>query len=684
MTGEDHEVATIQAGSKALEQVLALHKQHKRWLGPLPDAAFSEAARQGTLLGAVDNAGRVVGYVLYRLPRNAIALTHLCIATSARASGLARRLIDELQTRHPDRAGIRLRCRRDWPANDIWPKLDFEPCNNVPGKSQARNLLTIWWRDFGHPTLFSGLLELEGGKDLAALDTDVYIDLGTNRAGSTESQALLSDWLLDEVDLVVTKVLAVELNRNPDDTQRAVSLQSTGVFARIDSPSATWKTIEMELRAHVAPGANDHHARDIENVARAAGAGATYFVTRDDKLRKRLRRPSEEICGIKVVRPAELVRLVLESRQGTFDHSPIQGTSFEIRQVTADDIAGLTTRFCQHGSERSEDLRDRLFPALARPDTATCELISDPDGEPSALVVREQRGDHHRVTLLRVVGPYAPALARQIAHRLRDDARAAGKRGVVITDPRLSPKVTTAVLAENYLHHDDCYVAATIDDSGSAASIVERLEPLPWYPSTVWDGVVAALVRNSDTGEQDQLEALLWPLRVLDGPLATWLVPIRPHFADALFDTTLNAQTLFARPTRLGMSREHVYYRSPVPRLPVQAPARIAWYVTKGSTGTMSIRAVSRLREVTTDRVDTLYHRYRHLGVWTKANITSSAKDGRAVAMRFSDTELLENPVGLDRVRDLARELDCRAPHVRSPWLMPPELFAAVYQETRR
>jgi hypothetical protein len=483
---------------------------------------------------------------------------------------------------------------------------------------------------------------------------------------------------------VITKVVAVELNRNPDDDQRTVGLRSTGAFRRIDAPAAAWKPIEAQLRALLPPGDSEHHARDLENVARAAAAGAAYFVTRDERLRKRAHGPAKEICAIDVVRPAELVRLVLEARSGAFDHTPIQGTSFEVRQVVAADVADLTRTFCQHGTERTEDLRDRLFPALARPDRTECEVTCDQDGAPTALLVREACADHLRVEVLRAVGPYTPAVARQLAHRLRDDARRAGKLGVVIADQHLSPKVSAALLAENYLQHDDCYVAATVDRAGTAVNLGTELPTSPsWYPSDVWIQAEAALERNADSSEIDEVEALLWPLRAVDSPLPTWLVPIKPHFAEALFDAALSSQTLFARPTRLGMSREHVYYRSPKPVLPMRAPARIAWYVTKGAAGTMSIRAVSRLREVTHDRADTLFHRYRHLGVYTRADVRAKAKDGVAVAMRFSDTQLLDRPVGLHRLEQIAIGLGCRTPHVRSSWLMPPELFAAMYQEAR-
>jgi hypothetical protein len=54
---------------------------------------------------------------------------------------------------------------------------------------------------------------------------------------------------------------------------------------------------------------------------------------------------------------------------------------------------------------------------------------------------------------------------------------------------------------------------------------------------------------------------------------------------------------LMPRQDRLGISREHVYYRSPRPRVE-QAPARLVWYVTgSGTDGLAAIIGCSRLEE---------------------------------------------------------------------------------------
>src|SRR5262249_39629970 len=163
-------------------------------------------AASGTLVVAL-NEGLVIGYALYALPRQVVRLTHLCVAENMRGRGIARMLVDAISQRHADRFGIILKCRKDYPENKVWPHLGFESQNEVPGRGKKRLPLSVWWKDHGHPDLFStaesiGLLRV-------ALDLNVFLDLESHsdREGSDESRALTDDWLADQIEFVVTPEL---------------------------------------------------------------------------------------------------------------------------------------------------------------------------------------------------------------------------------------------------------------------------------------------------------------------------------------------------------------------------------------------------------------------------------------------------------------------------------------------
>jgi ribosomal protein S18 acetylase RimI-like enzyme len=190
----------------------------KQTLGFLPDQGFIDRARKGTLLAYIAD-GSLLGYVLYDLKAHEVKIIHLCVDSSARRQGVARRLVDALKSRHSDRRAIVLACRHDYEATAVWEALEFRPQASRRGRSQAGHLLTIWVFDFGQPSLFD---EYQGARQFAALDHNVFLDLhidAESRPEGAESRYLLSDWLGEYIELCVTDEVFLEINRFHDEGQ---------------------------------------------------------------------------------------------------------------------------------------------------------------------------------------------------------------------------------------------------------------------------------------------------------------------------------------------------------------------------------------------------------------------------------------------------------------------------------
>jgi ribosomal protein S18 acetylase RimI-like enzyme len=113
-------VLEVQVNDPVFDQILALWRTHSDTLGFMPLGGFEDAAQKRTLLAAIDTSRQLCGYVLYRKSSSQIAITHLCVAPSARGKGIARLLTDELSQRHRDSIGIGIWCRRDFSANQVW------------------------------------------------------------------------------------------------------------------------------------------------------------------------------------------------------------------------------------------------------------------------------------------------------------------------------------------------------------------------------------------------------------------------------------------------------------------------------------------------------------------------------------------------------------------------------------
>ncbi|MGD1932349.1 MAG: hypothetical protein ACFB12_25930 [Leptolyngbyaceae cyanobacterium] len=79
------------------------------------------------------------------------------------------------------------------------------------------------------------------------------------------------------------------------------------------------------------------------------------------------------------------------------------------------------------------------------------------------------------------------------------------------------------------------------------------------------------------------IEKSFYPLKVVDANLPSYIIPIRPGWAEEFVDEKLANLLLFGAKRDLMMRREMVYYRASKPKI-LEAPARILWYVSKSQS----------------------------------------------------------------------------------------------------
>jgi GNAT superfamily N-acetyltransferase len=549
--GSGEAIIEAELGSEDFDRVLALHRTEKRWLGFLPDAGFKDRAAAGTLLAAQQD-GRVVGYVLYDLPGDWVKVVHLCVDPAARGSGLARAMIDALSARNPARMGVQLACRRSYPTDSLWPRLGFRPVGDRTGRSHEGHRLTVWVLDHGNPNLFS-LIEDE--REVAAVDQNVFEDLVVDGPHGEESRHLFADWVEEMVDLCVTDQIHVESNECEDEALRDFLLAHANSWRNL-SPGRSPSSATLDCLAELAPlaGAADHR-----HVAGAIAGGASYFLTRDEDLLQGADAIHREFA-VAVLCPEELIdRLDRGRRIGLYMPAALQGTAIEDSRLEAGSQSDFVSALLDNGAgERAAELRKTLRPALADPSHHEVRVLHD-DGHLLGGCIRRPDGNRLEVSLLRVGASDAlsRALARQLAFTQRESAARQRFAEVLVTDPHLRAPVREALRAEGFEPDTGgwrCHIGLGI----VAAS---ELDPAPKGPLAAFS-----------------LERSRWPVKVTGADVRTYVVPIRPHWAEQLFDQGLSAQTLFPRGLGLGLSREHVYYR-PVRPAGIQAPARLLWYV---------------------------------------------------------------------------------------------------------
>jgi len=127
----------LKAAPHLLPKVVELWGEHRATLGFFPDGAFRERAQQGQILAALDESATLMGFLTFRVSGGRASIIHLCVRTTARGGGVARRLLAEFEQRLDDSVrGIQLRCRRDFDASRIWPRLGFTAVSESRGRSE--------------------------------------------------------------------------------------------------------------------------------------------------------------------------------------------------------------------------------------------------------------------------------------------------------------------------------------------------------------------------------------------------------------------------------------------------------------------------------------------------------------------------------------------------------------------
>lgn len=632
-------------------QVVELGDRNNKTLGFLPYAGFRTAAADGRIAVATADDGNVLGYCLFDLPRDVVRIVHLCVATEARHTNLARALVDAVSARHSDRLGLVLKCRADWPADKMWPKLDFAAQTQVPGRSKQQHPLTVWWRSHGHADLFTLLDEHRAGR-AAAIDSNVYCDLHSakSRQGAKHTAILAPLIANDELNIMLVPSLEAEIYATTDPAERTRFLNAKVNYTR--ATNAFSQEVVDHLMADIPRNvlAKDGSLqRDAELLAEAHANGVDLFITRDHGALQHLLEPAAEF-GIEVLHPTEVpTYLDVEQAHHTYQPAQLKETTFIVQRLDRA-LAGEEVALLLHktGGERLTDFR-RLLADMAGRWTTDVERSVLFDGDAN---LRAAWADHEstalEVPLLRIPdGNLQATLAAQLSQMLRADATARAKTVLRITDPHVHKTVRAVLEADGFYADADGLFAlilpiiatwpevsaaaqAAAEKQGSNALL--RLLELPENPS------------STQTVEFERLWA---PAKILGQGIPNYLVPIRRPFASQLLGYPAS---LMSRPDDLGLSREHVYYSSR--RGPVRSPARILWYVS-GQIDP-SVIASSNLVEVRVDTPRRLHRLYARLGVWNQSDIESAASNGRAAAYRFTNTEMFRNPVGLDRIRALA------------------------------
>ncbi|MFG1926385.1 GNAT family N-acetyltransferase [Cryptosporangium sp. NPDC048952] len=673
-------MVVAQPGDENVAAAIELGRKARKTLGFLPDGAYKDAAANRTLL-AVRLQDDVVGYAYFGLSAGRIRLNHLCVDPAFRGHGIARLLVEEISKRHADYAGVLAKCRYDYGLGPMWIRLGFTQVAESRGRSAEGHPLITWWRDHGHPDLFS-----RAEDDVfvrAAIDMNVLRDLAqADRSNTSESRALLADQVADRLGLVRTAALDAEID-SIEGSLRAACITQAQRLPRINAEPAQADAVRSALVAgaqQTQPGypQSPQDRFDLEHLTEAISGNVNVFVTYDTALTRTLGTTATHEYGLRIMRPSDVVIHIDElARAEAYRPGALMDTHFQRQLLGVGRDAELVGLRNNTEGERPGDLQRRLR-ALAQAGHERVG-ITGPDGSLIAAFVVVKEAFALQVPLLRVRShPLADTLARQLLFLLRSEARQASLPVLQLTDPHISSPVRLAAETDGFIHADDhryafvldlCADAADVEHAAVRAAAAANLAP------------PVSLVAGMSALPAASMERAWWPAKLSDSDLPSYLISIRQAYSSDLLGIPPG---LLPRSDALGISREHVYYRAPTGPL-LRAPARVLWYMSAGGKTTPyepAVIACSQVDAVLTGEADDLHSRFQHLGVWNLTQVHQAAKDGQVQAIRFTNTEILPKPIVLTKLRAIGAELNH---HVvpQGPLRISNRLFQRLYEEGR-
>lgn len=694
-SNEQIKIQAIDEKSAYLADVQRLWRANSTRLGMFPEGAFIDSAKRHHILAALDQQENCIGYLLYRIATKyrQVSITHLCIDSKHRNKGVARALVDYLKLITQNWHGIKVLCRRDYEADAIWPRLGFVPSAEKAGRSKDGLPLTYWWFSHRHPSLLTLIDEKQTeGRLKVVMDANVFYDL-EGEGGNDESSTLVADWLREDIALCLTNEILNEINRHPDAQQRNRQRAAAQKYTLLETQEKNVQDIVEKLRPLFAKShkRGDNNS-DILQLAHTISASALFFATRDQNILD-LSEQIQANFGLLVVRPSELV-IRLDELHRAVEYQPVRlaGSQVQFNRVRAGEENSLTEIFQDSSQETQGAFRQRLHHFLADPHIFDTRLAQDATQGYLALIVyvRQSPGKLD-IPLFRVArGSLSSTLCRHLTLKSILMASTEQRPLIKVTDPSVTEEVAQALQENAFYKSQGGWFRVGLRLVASAHEIIEQVQLLGTQFPDDKEGIQSlastldSIVSRGVTETLWETEKSLWPAKIADTDFPAFIVPIKPVWAEQLFDETLANQTLFGAKEELALNGEHVYYRASQPPI-ISAPARILWYVSSGRhQGAQHIRACSYVDDVIVGKPKELFRQFRRLGIYDWRDVYATAHrdiQRKIMALRFSGTELFANPIPWKDLQQILEEETGRRSQIQSPLKVPSSCFLHLYQK---
>ena len=668
----DLKVEFLRLTSDDLDAVDDLMKRNSRTLGFLPTEALIDYLHKGRILGAKIEGERLAGYLLYAPSQSRFRIVQLCVSQGFRGCGIASRLLEELKGVATTQSAITLSCRRDFPAHHMWPKLGFVSIGEKRGRSVAGHPLTLWHLTLNPANQIAlGLFQAQTTDETVdvIIDAQVFYDLSNPDSDELErSKALLSDFLVDSLNLWTTDELLNEIDRSDDPEQRRAGRDRIQQFPHVTYSPRLFNNFYGLLRA-ILPDRTPSQLSDIRHLAKAASSDVNVFVTRDQPL---LRKAQDiaDLTNLRVLSPTELIIELHELLEGqSYGPDRVSGLRLGWYRFTARDHASLPVDSFLNEGEGQRQLKEVLDRYLERPNDYQCELLKAEGNDVAIRITHMTAKGAVTIPWARVARTADRSLFGRFL--IADTVAKAVDKNHDIVEFGLSgltPSLIPDLMEMGFTRCEDAFTKFCFSRCLDRKDALQEIATLSPQLGVSFDDV-------SDL----ELERYCAPVS-LNADQNYFLVPIQPGYALSLIDRQLSSGDMFGGDPSVLLRWGNVYYRKAATAQKIlKAPGRILWYVSRSQK---QIVAVSHLDEVAVDTAKELLRRFKKFGIlgWEELyQMCDGDTSMELMALRFSHTFVFRRRIPLNAVRAVYQE-DAGGLTVQGPTRMTASRFQKLFQ----
>jgi predicted nucleic acid-binding protein/GNAT superfamily N-acetyltransferase len=700
-------IERIDDKSRFLAIVKDLGRKNSKTLGFFPEGAFEEHAAKGCVIVARSGKGEFYGYLLYRIVhRGGVwpvgVIVHLCVDEPHRKMGIAKALVNKLRSITINNfLRLEVNCRQDYDATNFWPKSGFIYKGETLGRSG--HPILRWEMELRQLPLMALMEQNRAQKTRAVIDMNILYRLqdplpevfDRDKILSEEAKALQEDWINEDVELLITPEAFNEIRRNDNRTERLCRRKFADQFGTITANFDDVCSLEQRLSNYFSIKSNESDRSDIRQLAYSIKGDASFFITQDTGLLKKSEELHKEF-GIRILSPGRFIgRLDEIIREVEYLPRRLGGAcALTIGRAPSSLISRLFPIYqCGNPEERKSQFESKIRNFVAQLSRYRVELCQI-EKKPLAFIVYDL-GDSSELGIPMIRASRSKLSGTVLRHLLRRAVQLSLKDNrpfVRVTDIHAQGGFEQALEESGFTKVQDQWFKISLPVADNIEGLVIRLSSLgESFPATMplVDNLVVELLKATE--EQDSLrlsdlERRLWPVRILDANIPNFIVSIMPFWAQHLFDEGIARQTLYGGRDDLLLRNENVYYRSARSGGGILSPARVLWYVKQDKNNpmtSMQVRACSLLDEVIISRAKDLYSRFERLGIYAWKDVLRTAgqnANNKIMALRFSNTVILPQPINLQTLRNIMEEEGDKKPLLQSPQRINNRTFARIYQ----